>query len=207
MFLVSGKLWLWVSWLIILTSALPASTQAEKVYIYHNAHGKMLFSDLPSASPGYRLQRIRYFGKPPAWRSCQGLSPAKLARRARAYSSMIETIATRHGVSAQLVQAVIVVESCFDPHAVSSAGARGLMQLMPAITKLFGVHDPFVPYANLNAGTAYLKRLIDRYHGNLRLALAAYNAGPGAVHKYGGIPPYPETRHFVRQVLAARYRG
>ncbi|MEJ2480460.1 MAG: lytic transglycosylase domain-containing protein [Acidihalobacter sp.] len=180
--------------------ALPA--HADKVYVYRNAEGRMWFTDHPVAPKRYRLEAVKYYGRPPAWRSCMGLHDSDLAKRAQHYMPMIERIASQHGVAAQLVRAVISVESCFDPKAVSSVGARGLMQLMPSTAKHFGIVDLFNPKANLEAGVRYLAQLIKRYNGNLHLALAAYNAGPGAVRKYGGVPPYPETRNFVRRVLA-----
>jgi len=98
--------------------------------------------------------------------------------------------------------ALVQEESGFDPNARSRAGAMGLTQLMPATAAALGVSDPWNPAENLDAGAAYLAGLIDRYGGNVPLALAAYNAGPGAVAEWGGIPPYPETQRYVRNVLA-----
>lgn len=184
--------------------AIPA--HADKVYVYRDAQGKMWFTDHPVAPEPYRLEAVKYYGRPPAWRSCMGLNNDDLAKRAQRYAPLIERVASQHGVASQLVRAVISVESCFDPNAVSSVGARGLMQLMPSTAKHFGIVNLFNPADNLQAGVRYLAGLIKRYHGNLQLALAAYNAGPGAVQKYGGIPPYPETRKFVRRVLAG-YRS
>jgi soluble lytic murein transglycosylase-like protein len=89
---------------------------------------------------------------------------------------------------------------------VSSAGAMGLMQLMPETARQLGVRDPFDPEQNVNAGAKYLRGLIDRYHGRLDFALAAYNAGPGAVDKYNGVPPYPETQSYVKNILSS-YRS
>ncbi|HEY9856622.1 MAG TPA: lytic transglycosylase domain-containing protein [Stenomitos sp.] len=104
------------------------------------------------------------------------------------------------GVDPALVQAVIQAESGGDPKAVSKAGAMGLMQLMPETAQDMGVTDPFDPAQNVAGGTRYLQQMIDRF-GNVPEALAAYNAGPGAVEKHGGIPPYTETRHYVQRVL------
>ena len=102
-----------------------------------------------------------------------------------------------------LVRAVIQVESAFNPVAVSPKGAMGLMQLMPATAAEYGVRDPFVPEQNIGGGVAYLRRLLDRYDHKIELALAAYNAGPGSVEKYGDVPPYRETQDYVKRVTGA----
>jgi soluble lytic murein transglycosylase-like protein len=113
--------------------------------------------------------------------------------------------ARRHGLDPELVMAVAGIESAFQPRAVSSKGAQGLMQLMPGTARDLGVADPFDPAANLDGGTRYLRDLLARYDGDLPKALAAYNAGPGAVAKHQGVPPYKETREYVKKVLR-RYR-
>jgi soluble lytic murein transglycosylase-like protein len=106
-----------------------------------------------------------------------------------------------HGVEPGLVKAVVHAESNFDRRAVSRKGAQGLMQLMPGTARSLGVDDPFDAWQNIYGGTRYLGALIDRYDGNLKLALAAYNAGAKAVTRHGGIPPYRETQGYVRRVL------
>jgi hypothetical protein len=116
-------------------------------------------------------------------------------------AAMAVAAARRHSLDPDLVQAVVAVESGFRPDAVSPKGAQGLMQLMPATARSLGVMDSFDPASNLDGGTRYLRALIQRYDGDLKRALAAYNAGEGAVARHGGVPPYPETMAYVRKVL------
>ena len=117
-----------------------------------------------------------------------------------AYAEIIDQAAARHGVNARLVNAVIQAESAYQERARSPKGAMGLMQLMPETARQFAVTDPYEPRSNIEAGTRYLKLLLDRFV-DLPLALAAYNAGEAAVRRFGGIPPYPETRDYVSRVL------
>ncbi len=117
------------------------------------------------------------------------------------HAADIREISQQYGVSAGLVEAVVRTESGFDPAAVSPKGAGGLMQLMPGTATALGVVDRFNPRENISGGVRHLRYLLDRYQGSVAMALAAYNAGEGAVDTYRGIPPYPETQQYVRRVL------
>lgn len=116
------------------------------------------------------------------------------------YEAAIQRAAANYGLNADLIRAVIGTESAGKQGAVSDKGAQGLMQLMPATAKQYGVADPFDPEQNIDGGSKYLSYLFTRYSGDTKLALAAYNAGEGTVDKYGGIPPYKETKEYVRKI-------
>lgn len=119
------------------------------------------------------------------------------------YANLIHSAAQKHGVDEKLIAGVIAAESNFDAKAVSKKNALGLMQLLPTTAKQYAVTNVFDPAQNIDAGTHYLKDLLARYRGNLKFALAAYNAGPEMVDRYGGVPPFPETRNYVRQITSA----
>lgn len=119
----------------------------------------------------------------------------------RSFTDIIKAASEKYGVGEDVIQAVIQQESSFNAQAVSSCGAQGLMQLMPATARSLGVADPFDAEQNIMAGTKYLKEKLDEFGGNLGLALAAYNAGSGAVRKYAGIPPYKETQNYVNKIM------
>jgi soluble lytic murein transglycosylase len=162
-----------------------------QVYTRFNANGVIEATNVPD-SPSYRLT---YPGKGTLIHS-RGFRHAYSGQ----FDLDIEAAARLHQVSPELVKAVIAVESEFDQWAVSSKGARGLMQLMPSTARRLGVADSFDARANILAGTQYLRTLLDQFVGDVSLALAAYNAGPNAVLRYRGIPPYRETRGYVGKV-------
>ncbi|MCL4157976.1 UNVERIFIED_CONTAM: hypothetical protein GTU68_054934 [Idotea baltica] len=132
---------------------------------------------------------------------CYKLGHDELQARAKRYQKSISEASRRHGVSENLIKSVITAESCFKIRARSHKGARGLMQLMPATARRFGVTNSYNSHQNIQAGAKYLRWLLNRYQGNVRFALAGYNAGEGKVDRYGGIPPYKETREYVRRVM------
>jgi soluble lytic murein transglycosylase-like protein len=117
------------------------------------------------------------------------------------FNEIIDYAARKYNINSSIIKSVIKAESNFNPNAVSSAGAQGLMQLMPGTAKLLGVTDSFDPAQNIDGGVKYLRDMLDKFGGNLELALAAYNAGPGNVTKYGGIPPFTETQNYVKKIM------
>jgi soluble lytic murein transglycosylase-like protein len=132
--------------------------------------------------------------------------PAKITNEVpKSLDEIISRAADVYKIPKKLIQSIIQHESNYNPTAVSQAGASGLMQLMPATAKGLGVTDIFDPEQNVFAGAKYIKQMLDKYNGNIDLALAAYNAGPGNVDKYGGIPPFTETRNYVQKVSNSYY--
>lgn len=185
--------------LAVLCAAAPYA-QAS-VYRYVDDRGVIHFTDVPTDG---RYQPVA--ASPDAVRRRQIQRRAMRAPSAEdAFDSLILIKAREHRVEPALVKAVIAAESNFQPLAVSRVGAQGLMQLMPATAASLGVEDSFHPRQNVDGGTRYLRQMLDRF-GDVRRALAAYNAGPEAVDRYQGIPPYRETRKYVTRVLHY-YRG
>jgi soluble lytic murein transglycosylase-like protein len=119
---------------------------------------------------------------------------------AQAYEGLIREASALYRIDASLIRSIMQAESAFDPSAVSRAGAMGLMQLMPDMAEAFGVEHPFDPRENIMGGARLLRELLDQHHGNVKLTVASYNAGPTAVANYGGVPPFPETQGYVKKV-------
>ena len=184
---------------LALVLANPLVATSGEIYVYKEKDGTRWFTDRKIHDRDFKL--IGIYGRPTATKSCLGVTPPRLSARAQPYISLIKQYADQYHLDERLVQAVIAVESCFDPYAVSTAGAKGLMQLMPDTAREVGVNDIFNPAENIRGGTSYLRQMIDRFDDDLHLALAAYNAGPAAIEKHGGIPPYPETQQYVVKVM------
>ncbi|GAC1306511.1 MAG: lytic transglycosylase domain-containing protein [Steroidobacteraceae bacterium] len=182
--------------LLIVLAAAGAGAH-ERIYMFVDADGMRHFTDLPNDNR-YKLLALSRHDRTA---SGEPYSPALLARAAQ-YDAFIEKAALSTSVEPNLLRAVIVVESGFNTRALSKRGAVGLMQLMPATASRFGVSDPYDPQENIRAGARYLKFLMNRFGQNMRLALAAYNAGEDAVDRNGGqIPPFAETISYVPKVL------
>lgn len=163
-----------------------------------------LFDPLPSGSPASPPVE-KPLQQEPLWLNPDWTVPAEPAPDRLLdpleVRPLIELEASRHGLDPLLVEAVVRTESSYDPYAVSGVGAQGLMQLMPDTAALVGVSNPFDPAQNIAGGTLYLSWQLQTFSGDVTMALAAYNAGPAAVQRWGGVPPYPETVEYVRRVL------
>ncbi len=170
----------------IICALLAGSAPAARadIYKYIDERGVIHFTDRPTSD--------RY--KPV-------FPKTNYAETERRYDHIIDMLCREHQLDVTLVKAVIKAESAFNPKAISRKGAQGLMQLMPDTARELRVDDPFDPYDNLQGGVRYLRRMLDAFGGNVTLALAAYNAGPNAVQSANAVPPFPETRTYIRRVL------
>ena len=189
---VGGKGYLWICvvvWLLL------ASGVSAEIYMYKDSKGNLVFTDSPDA------RQIDSYGARPMGR-------VNRHGKKDAYDGIIRRASKKHRLSFSLIKAVIHAESGFNPNAKSPKGAMGLMQIMPKNSTHMKIKDPYDPYENIMGGSAYLKKLLTLYKGNQTLALAAYNAGPAKVKKFGGIPPYPETKAYITKVkqLEVAYR-
>lgn len=190
----------------------PTRLVQGKVYSYIKDGVRHYASKPPKGVQGATaLRTIRYSFLETcfACASSPGVDFNKLRLNTTAYASEIRNAATQYGVDEAVVRAIIHAESAFNPNALSRVGAQGLMQLMPATARRFGVGNAFDASQNIEGGVQYLAWLLKRFDGNLTLAAAGYNAGEGAVDKYNGVPPYGETQRYVQRVgvLAERYRS
>jgi len=182
---------------VLLCVLTPAVAHAQ-LYSWKDPSGRLIISDTPK-DPAARTYSVAYVGA--SYGVVKG--PAAPKRRITEFDDLIVENATQHSLHPDFVRAVIQAESAFNPWARSVKGAMGLMQLMPSTAAQFGVTNAYDPVQNIRAGVAYLKSLLVRFGNDISLALAAYNAGPGAVEKYGrAVPPYKETRNYVSKIRA-----
>jgi soluble lytic murein transglycosylase-like protein len=189
--------------ILLAALALPDGVQAE-IYVYVDKNGVSHYTNAPTDSR-YKKARLEELNTQPGrsisaretWQRTRRGTPQNPAK----YEHYISKAALSHEVDPLLIKAIIRTESNFDPFAVSSKGAQGLVQLMPGTARSMRVGNPFDPAQNISGGARYLRELLNSYEGNLALSLAAYNAGPGNVAKNGPLPKIPETRDYVRKVI------
>lgn len=195
-------LWTWA--ILLLVAAGPVV--AAPIYVFKEADGVIRFTSKPPP-PGVRAEV--FTGQGLAYSILGGGSGWRTRLCRECYRDIIAHMSQLHKVEAALIRSVIHAESAFNPHAVSPKGARGLMQLMPDTARRYGVTNVFDPSQNIGGGTRHLAGLLQRYRGDMQRVLAAYNAGEEAVERYRGIPPFAETREYVRRVLhlLKRYRA
>jgi Transglycosylase SLT domain/Domain of unknown function (DUF4124) len=198
------KIGIWIASLLTMTVGLwMPSPAAGDIYRFQDEEGVVYFSNVPT-NPKYRLffKEIDHRGPVSKGGDRKAFSAKSLNSEGPALlSTHIDEASQQYQVDPKLVQAVIRVESNFDPQAVSPKGAQGLMQLMPQTARDLQVTDPFSPKENISGGVRYLRYLLDLFNQDISLALAAYNAGPEKVALYRGIPPYPETQTYVQKVI------
>ncbi|NQX89250.1 MAG: lytic transglycosylase domain-containing protein [Halioglobus sp.] len=215
------RLWLGAGWCLFtagfvqadnaptVLDAVSADAKGEeltdvRVFRYTNKHGVRSYSDVPPSGVQYSVMKFDCFACNPT----STLNWRKIPLQLKVYQQAINHASKQYRIDPALVRAVIHAESAFQAQAVSSKGAMGLMQLMPGTARDMGVADAMAPEQNILGGVKYLAMMLDEHRGNTRLATAAYNAGPGAVKRYGGVPPFKETQTYVRRVklLHDRYR-
>ncbi len=208
-----GALFILIGALLPFLPAMPEQEALADIYQYVDERGVVHFTNAPSGPvkgtatirrEARRLSQASLLdaraSTPPQQRS------STVDRVPEAYLQSINRACEKYGVDPSLVRAVVKVESDYDPYAVSHKGAVGLMQLMPQTAQDLNVKNSFDPHENIEGGVRYLRYLLDRYEGNLKLALAAYNAGETAVRRWGSVPPFRETQNYVKKVLGL-YNG
>jgi soluble lytic murein transglycosylase-like protein len=192
--------------LIVLFVLLAPLSAGADIYKYTDSEGVVHYSNIkPKGDRDYTTFDFPCYASDP---SCHNVDWEKVPLNSSVFQDEIRTAASRYSVDEALIRAIIHSESAFRPDALSPKGAQGLMQLMPAMQKELEVSDPFDPESNIDGGSFHLSQVLQKFDGNVDLAAAAYNAGIGAVTRYGGVPPYTETKEYVRrvQILYRRYR-
>jgi len=183
-----------LAWLLSLF-LLGASPAGADIYRHVDADGIVHFTNAPQYTSRPNKQSWSFYRKELRPTRTTAVGPL-----VHSYQAMIREYARAYRLEEAMVKAVIKAESNYNPQSLSSKGAQGLMQLIPETARLMKVSDPFDPAENIRGGSNYLRLMLDQFSGNLDLALAAYNAGPNAVQRHGGIPPYAETRQYVQRV-------
>jgi soluble lytic murein transglycosylase-like protein len=189
---------------VVAALLVPVFAQAQ-VYKWVDEDGIVTYSNIaPPQDQDFQTLRFPCYAADP---KCRQVRWEKVPLNIRSFSTEIQSASRYNSVDESLIRAIIHAESAYQPDAQSPKGAQGLMQLMPATQAELNVSDPFNPQQNIHGGARYLSLLLAQFNGDYELAAAAYNAGPNAVNKYGGIPPYDETREYVRRVkiLYRRY--
>ena len=185
------KAFRWALKCIVIGVTLFVTSPAQAdIYLYVDSQGVMHFTNTPTSGKYkvYMSDKLKF---------------REALVNIKSYDDVISEASARTGISSSLLKAVIYVESYFNPKAVSKKGALGLMQIMPQNLEALNIKDPFDPWENIMGGAYYFKTMLDRFSGQVDLALAAYNAGPTVVEKYNDIPPYPETQRYVKKVMRA----
>jgi membrane-bound lytic murein transglycosylase MltF len=196
--MLAGKRWTWILPMYLLPLFFQVSPVTADIYKYVDDEGVMHFTDTPTD------RRFKVFMRD-LKKDRQLRTNFKLTacmRNPEEFEPIIKSLASEYGVDKSLVKAVIHAESGYNPNAVSSKGAQGLMQLMPKTAQGLKVNNTFDPKDNIRGGVRYLRFLLDTFKGDVTLALAAYNAGLSRVSQYGGVPPYAETRNYIAKVMA-----
>lgn len=191
----------------LLACVLFPSLAAAQMYKFVDKDGITHYTNVkPAGRTNYKTFSFPCYASDP---KCNQLDWENIPLNRRAFRAEIQAVAESFTIDEALIRAIIHAESAYQPDALSPKGAQGLMQLMPATQAELEVADVFDPLSNIEGGTRYLSQLLGQFDGNVELAAAAYNAGPGAVNQYGGIPPYRETKEYVRRVkiLYRRYRS
>ena len=189
---------------LVLVAALSSMALAQ-VYKWVDEDGIVTYSNIAPPEEGeFDVLRFPCYAADP---KCRSVSWEKVPLNTRSFRTEIRSAARFNAVEESLIRAIIHAESAYQPDAVSPKGAQGLMQLMPATAAELAVGNPFDPADNISGGALYLAQLLDEFEGDVELAAAAYNAGPSAVYKYDGVPPYDETQEYVRRIkiLHRRY--